>query len=141
MSAELKPKRLRLTMPAPRERDIQAGILELLAMHPAIHRAWRVNSGAAEGEYIDSRGVTRKYFVRFNGQLGHSDIAGVLRGGRAFFLEVKRPGEKLTADQESFLDDMAAGGAFCACVQSVDEVVACLDQAAQAYVSWEVNSG
>lgn len=128
-SGRSKPRSLRLTMPEPLERDLQSAILKLLAVHPAVHRAWRVNSGAAEGEYIDARGVLRRQYVRFNTQRGHSDLIGVLKDGRALFLEVKRSGQQPTLVQQSFLDDMVAGGALAACVHSVDEAKAVLDGA------------
>lgn len=126
-----KPQRkpLKLTMPEPLERDIQRAVLQLLEVHPAVHRAWRVNSGAADGEYVDSRGIEHRQWVRFHTQQGHSDITGVLRGGRAFFLECKRPGKEPTANQKGFLDDMAAGGALTGCVHSVDEAKELLDAA------------
>lgn len=117
-----------LRVPQESEADIQRGVLKVLRIHPAVWRAWRVNSGAAVSHYTDSSGRTRRHFVRFNGQAGHSDLAGVFKGGRAFFIEVKRPGENPTPLQQSFLDDMQAGGAFVACVHSVDEAHAALQR-------------
>ena len=82
---------------------------------------WRVNSGAVAGEYKG-----KKRFVRFNGAKGHSDIAGVLPGGRALFVECKVGRNVLTPDQLAFLDRMAAAGALTLAVWTPDDLIASL---------------
>lgn len=63
-------------------------------------------------------------FIRFNDAAGHSDIGGVLPGGRAFYFEVKRPGEKPTEKQSRFLARMGRAGALVGVVTSVEDVAA-----------------
>ena len=80
-------------------------------------RAIRHNSGAA----VSGVGAARR-FIKFNDAPGHSDISGVAPGGRAYFIEVKRPGEKPTPKQQIFLESMSAAGAHTAVLHSLDEL-------------------
>lgn len=56
-------------------------------------RDWLVTEGA----------MPLKYHGSVYGYTGHSDIYGILPGGRAFFLEVKVPGKEPTPPQKAFL--------------------------------------
>jgi hypothetical protein len=58
---------------------------------------------------------------------GISDIIGVLPDGRGLFVEVKRPGGKLTPMQRVFLDEVAKAGALAFTARSVEEVQAQLE--------------
>lgn len=100
----------------PYERDIQSGILQLLALHPRVAWAARFNVGGAEFQ-----GKDKTYRVRFAFK-GCSDILGMLVGGRFLAIEVKRPGEKLTEDQEAFLKAVNMGGGLGIAAWSVDDV-------------------
>lgn len=101
---------------APTEHEIQAAILDYLR-RVVRAEAIRYNSGMMQiGE-----GAARR-FVRFHDADGHADIGGVLPGGRAFYLEVKRPGEKPTPKQAKFLARMAKAGALTGVVTSVADV-------------------
>ncbi|MGI0024134.1 MAG: VRR-NUC domain-containing protein [Nitrososphaera sp.] len=111
-----------------KESDILRACMELLALHPIVHRAWRVNSGAISAAYRDKAGDVHKRYVRFNGVPGHSDIAGVLCGGKALFIEVKKPGGKLTVRQKGFLDDMRQSGALAFSASSTEEIQLRLDE-------------
>lgn len=68
-----------------------------------------------------------KYHGTVYGVAGHSDLYGVLPGGRAFFLEVKRPGGRTSkvrlARQKAFRDRAAAAGALTGSAASVAEAV------------------
>ena len=58
------------------------------------------------------------------GHHGEADIRGHrISDGRAFYIEVKMPGEKPRADQEQFLKAMAATGAITGCAHSVEEAL------------------
>lgn len=57
------------------------------------------------------------------GTNGESDIDGHRPDGRAFYIEVKRPGEKPRKDQQEFLDAMAASGAIAGCAHSIEEAL------------------
>lgn len=97
------------------EKDIQDAILTHLRRIGWV--AIRHNSGAMRvGTGKDAR------FVRFNDAAGHSDISGIAPGGRAYFIEVKRPGEKPTHRQAIFLETMARHGAHIAVIHSMDEL-------------------
>jgi hypothetical protein len=43
--------------------------------------------------------------------------------GKAFYIEVKLPGEKPREDQQKFLDAMARSGAISGCAHSVEEAL------------------
>ena len=99
-----------------RETDIVRACLEYLAARKIM--AWRSNSGAVKATY---GGKTR--FVRFNSAKGMSDICAILPGGRFCAIEVKRPGGKMTEDQERFQDDVERSGGYAIMVTSVDELM------------------
>lgn len=55
---------------------------------------------------------------------GESDIMGHrIADGRAFYIEVKLPGEKPRQDQQKFLDAMQRAGALAGCAHSVEEAL------------------
>lgn len=70
-----------------------------------------------------------QFFTKYGGIVnigrnGESDIMGHrISDGRAIYLEVKLPGEEPRADQQKFLDAMAATGAITGCVHSVEEAI------------------
>ena len=66
-----------------------------------------------------------KYGTLVNiGQHGESDIWGHrISDGKAFYIEVKLPGEEPRVDQQQFLDAMAAAGAITGCAHSVEEAL------------------
>lgn len=96
------------------EKDIQKQILDWLRLHGAT--AIRVNSGAMAGDYKG-----KKRFVRMNDTVGCSDILCCWRG-RFVAIEVKRPGNKPTLDQESFLQTVERSGGLAIVAYSVDDV-------------------
>ena len=58
------------------------------------------------------------------GHQGEADIWGHRRAdGKAFYIEVKLPGENPREDQQRFLDAMAAAGAITGCAHSVEEAL------------------
>lgn len=78
---------------------------------------WRQNVGAA----VSSHGGKRR-FMRF-GIPGLPDIAGILAGGRAISIEVKRPGSKRTDRQEAFNRVATSLGSISVCVSSVESLI------------------
>lgn len=105
--------------PAPLERDVQKAILDYLRTVGVL--AWRVNVGAVAATHKGKR-----RFVRF-GVPGQADIMGVLPGGTAIMVEVKRPGKRPTAAQVAFLRQVQAVGACAFWADSVAVVEAVLD--------------
>jgi hypothetical protein len=89
--------------------------LQLLALRGVF--AWRNNSGA-----FVIREAGRRRFVRA-GLVGGSDILGVLPGGR--FLAV--PGNRPTAAQRAFLDQVTAAGGLALVGYDVAELSRFLD--------------
>lgn len=110
-------------LPPPLESSIQSLILEYLPTDKRVAMFWRQNTGAANLP----GGGGRKQFVKF-GNKGVSDILGVLEGGRALAIEVKRPGSKPTDYQQIFIDAVNAAGGLAFIATSVSEVIDQLDQ-------------
>lgn len=108
-----------MNLPRPREKDVQGGILEYLALRRPEPAVVRVNSGAVKAG---------GRFFRFNSAPGCSDIVVCYRG-RAVALEVKRDRKaKATGKQESFLAWWRAAGGVGEVVSSVADVAAILDR-------------
>lgn len=69
------------------------------------------------------------FFTQYGGRVavgnhGESDIMGHrICDGRAFYIEVKLPGEKPRDDQQKFLDAMNRTGALSGCAHSVEEAL------------------
>ena len=66
-----------------------------------------------------------KYGTLVNiGRHGESDIMGHRKSdGKAFYIEVKLPGENPRPDQQRFLEAMAAAGAIAGCAHSETEAL------------------
>lgn len=59
------------------------------------------------------------------GHHGEADIRGHrISDGKAFYIEVKLPGEKPREDQQKFLNAMATKNALAGCAHSVEEALA-----------------
>jgi len=103
----------------PLEKDIQKAIIAFLSAHPKISIYGRFNSGTAITG--DAQGNTR--YTRFNSIKGFPDIHGMLKGGRAVYIEVKRPGGRVSDEQQEFIDKVSAHGAVAFVAYSVDDVI------------------
>lgn len=70
-----------------------------------------------------------QFFTKYGGIVnignhGESDIMGHrISDGKALYIEVKMPGEKPRADQQKFLNAMAATGAITGCAHSIREAL------------------
>ena len=114
-----------------RESDLQAAVLQAVNLIPGVVM-WKSGAGAFRMTY---KGKTR--FVRM-GKKGVSDLVGWKRyplaslsglmtiygWARFIALEVKRPGEKPTLEQQAFLDTVKAAGGIAICARSVSDVAA-----------------
>lgn len=128
----IAPKRERVKRPydgqpvVPLEKEIQSAILEALELRSEVVFVGRFNRGQAVNT---DGGVTR--YTPFNTVKGFPDIHGLLLGGRAFYIEVKRPPpfyRKPDQDQQDFLDAARLAGACAGVACSVEEANALLPQ-------------
>ena len=102
----------------PLEKDIQADILSYLHQRRDVVFVGRFNSGTS----VEHNGNQTRY-TRFHTVPGFPDIHGMLVGGRAFWIEVKRPGSKTTPQQEAFIGDVSGSGGLAFVARSVQEVI------------------
>lgn len=100
----------RLRSIVPSESDVSASIRKALEIEMArgrVHSFVRVNSGGA----YDKTGRFIRFCLGYLGgrvfKRGHPDFYGTLADGRHFDIEVKRPGEKPSADQQDWIDHQA----------------------------------
>lgn len=109
----VRPKRPK--PPVPREADILAAVLSILAWSGILY--WRVPlSPVLRG------GPGPKARLCPNPMKGFPDIAGVLPGGRLLVVEVKRPGERLRPEQAVWRANLEAAGALYVLATSVEDV-------------------
>ena len=96
------------------EKDILAQIRDYLRL-----TGWlviRLNSGA-----VPARSNGRRRFIRFNDTPGCSDLLA-LRGGVVLLAEIKRPGGRATAAQQSFLEEVRRHGGLGLVVDGLDSL-------------------
>lgn len=98
----------------PREHDIQTAILNYLGNKGI--KAIRVNAG----RYAVGEGKNRRMIM--GAPTGTPDIIGVIPGGRALYVEVKRPGKKPRPSQVQVMDEYKYFGAVVCVATSVDEL-------------------
>jgi hypothetical protein len=102
-----------------KESYVLAACLQYLQFHRIF--AWRQNQGGIP--------LANGRFRRFNGMPGQSDIIGCLPDGRFLACEVKRPGGKMTTEQEDFHQRVSEAGGVAMCVSSLDELEGALRRA------------
>lgn len=102
----------------PKEGDIQALVLRALSRHPRVAWIERYNSGAvkAGGRY-----------VRYNTNRGQSDLMGQLKTGELLAIEIKKPGERPTFEQQAFLDTVVKNGGCAGWVDKWEDAVKLVD--------------
>ncbi len=123
-----QPK-FRLSAPRALEADVQAQIVDYLRAQQARGRiVWfaRCNGGSVLSLHKGRRRFTRFYQLYLRGaepaHKGMADLHGMLPDGRYFALEVKRPGETATPEQQAFLAAVRAGGGLAEVVHGFEEV-------------------
>jgi hypothetical protein len=103
-----------------KESDIQRAILDYLKA-----RGIMAHKQAGQTLGIDSKGETYRRKSKDwdqGGTNGISDISGILPGGRSLRIEVKKPGEKPSGAQSSYLQMARVMGAVAFVAYSVDDV-------------------
>jgi hypothetical protein len=98
----------------PKESDIQKTILDFLKLNDIF-----VYPSKAAGVSIDEGGKKRFYRT---GIPGLPDITGVLEGGIALYIEVKRPGKKLSGVQSEFIGNVNDLGGVAFVATSIEDV-------------------
>lgn len=94
------------------EKDIQKAVLDYLRIKG--YFVWKQNNSGImkpNGSYIPSQ------------MKGIADINGIGPKGKYMAIEVKRPGGKLTFEQERFLMQVREKGGLAGVVHSVDHIV------------------
>lgn len=107
----------------PLEKHIQKAILDMLRWRKDVVFFGRFNRGQAQN--TDAHGHT--HYTAFNTVPGFPDIHGMLTAGRAFYIEVKRPGNKATIEQAEFIAKVQAGGGIAGVCYSVEQAQDLLD--------------
>lgn len=106
----------------PKESAILRGILDAFAWNTDV-RIWRQNTGAAR---LPGKNRTTQV-VRF-GVKGAADLTGiVIATGRRVEIEVKRPGNKPTAEQVSYGEFIRKNGGIYLVVHSIQETLDLLE--------------
>jgi VRR-NUC domain len=100
----------------PLEKDIQKAILEYLQLRGIF--AWRNNTGSFA--FPETKTKARRFFRA--GKPGSGDIIGLTGKGQFFSIEVKRPGQKATPDQEAFMREVRMNNGLAFVAFSVDDV-------------------
>jgi hypothetical protein len=86
---------------------------------------WRNNVGVARHFNPRTHRVTS---TRYGLAKGSADLVGILNG-RFIALEIKRPGQRPTRDQQRWLELVRTFGGFAAVVTSVEEALAAIERA------------
>lgn len=101
------------------ERDVLKAALKYLRHHPKVASVERTQSGV----FTEGNRTIRVGFV------GKLDISGVLKGGRAFEFEAKRPGGKLSIAQANRIVQLQNAGVLSGCFDSVDGLIVIMEGA------------
>ena len=118
-----KPKARAVREDTRRETDIQRDVLRLLQLHPCVAFAHRINTRVLDVADAKAKRGTRPLRTA---PTGHPDIAGMLRDGRALYVEIKAARGALTEQQARFLDQVRAAGGCAIVARSIDDVLAAL---------------
>ena len=107
---------------APLEKDILRACIRALRAHPRVAFVGRFNRGVMQSTYQG-----RDSYTQFNTVPGFPDIHGMLKGGAAFYIEVKRPGRKPDDRQAHFLTGIIEYGGTAGVATSVEEALAIIE--------------
>lgn len=99
------------------------------AIERALNASGRVLVSVNNGGAQKSEHKGKKRFVKYGLGKGSADLVGLLRSGRYFAFEVKRPGKKPTPHQRAWLAKIRQWGGFAAWGTSVGEAMAALARA------------
>ena len=108
-----KPKRAYTKREGPTEADVLTQIRQLLALRQDVAFVWRLQSGL----FIDG---DRHIRVGFRGM---PDLIGMLRGGRLFCIEVKRPNGVHSVEQTETIAWVKSQGGLAGFASSIEEAL------------------
>jgi hypothetical protein len=112
-------RRRRAVSAEPLERELRKTIVAYLRTRPDIVFAGSFNSGQA----VETSSTGNERYIRMNTVPGFPDIHGLMQGGRALYIEVKRPTtrKRLTREQTEFLERARSAGAIAGVAISVED--------------------
>jgi VRR-NUC domain len=102
------------------EADVQRAVLGLLLKHPAVAFAHRINTRVVDVADAKSKTGTRPMRTA---PKGHPDIKGMLKNGRALYVECKSSKGQLTEEQATFLSLVNKHGGLAFVARSIDDVL------------------
>lgn len=123
------------------EAPVQRAVNHLLAVHPKVALAIRMNAGMAN---TDAGGIVRfHWIIKGEGRIG--DNFGLLVDGRPFAIECKKPSWKRVSQgdgdtarreqrQQAFIKLILSVGGIGGFVRSVDEAAGLLDETIKGYL-------
>ena len=114
------------------EKYVITAITELLAIHPQVKFAVRQNNGSAFRE-VEGKQVPVKFYrwVKSDGEMLLPDFWGMMKDGRLFMIEAKKPSWKKPTDERErqqlnmLLTVRQAGGmaGFATCVEQAQKIL------------------
>jgi len=119
----------RLRALEPTETEVSRACQRLLDLHPRVALWWRSNTGAG---YVLSPATYRRLvsagriqprdaaWVRWGAGVGAPDLQGILAGGRALAVEIKKRGMRPSSEQLAWLAKATEAGALATWVDSLD---------------------
>lgn len=113
-----RSKPFRLRAPQPKEHALQNQILAYLRRESRVSWVIRINSGSHK---VGDRWIVNyRLYLRNRDPItkGVSDLLGMLKNGRLFCLEVKRPGEMPSSEQDDFINAVLAANGIAGVVYS-----------------------
>lgn len=136
--ANMKPLPIRRAPSVPSGKPLEADVLravgDLLAQHPKVCYALRINSGAASYEAKSGKyaPVWFHIWVKSPVRCRMPDFFGMLNDGRTLALEIKRPGFKHPRDEREYqqaaflmlIRNMGGIGEFITDAEQVDALLA-----------------
>jgi hypothetical protein len=99
-------------------------------MNPETKLQNQIIAELCKNGYMAFNHTVGQFYTKYGGTVnighhGEADIWGHrIKDGKAFYIEVKLPGERPRPDQEKFLTAMKKTGAIAGCAHSVEEALA-----------------
>lgn len=103
-----------------RESEVQRDAIALLAKHPSVAFAHRINSRVLDVADKNSKTGTRPMRTA---PKGHPDIAGMLKDGRALYIECKSSAGTVTDEQMAFIQRVNQFDGLAFIARSIDDVL------------------